>query len=243
MRILLVADLHYSLQQFDWLLGVAEEFDLVIVAGDLLDLAGHADLDTQMLVVTKYVHRLREKAPLLVCSGNHDGDVKTDDGEFIAQWLLNTRGENLWVDNQTAIFGDVTATVCPWWDGPVTQEAMIALLENEAGKRGKRWIWIHHAPPNDAPICWTGKKFAGDSGLNQLIGRLHPDFVVSGHIHNSPFHEEGSWIARVGEAWAFNPGCMFGPQPPHIVLDLDTMKAKWISAYGEKEADLAVLKS
>ena len=33
----------------------------VILAGDLLDLAGHADLDTQIVVVTKYLARIAHK--------------------------------------------------------------------------------------------------------------------------------------------------------------------------------------
>src|SRR5229473_4723071 len=36
MRCLVVADLHYSLPQFDWLLSAAPHFDLVIFAGDAL---------------------------------------------------------------------------------------------------------------------------------------------------------------------------------------------------------------
>jgi hypothetical protein len=38
MRCLVVADLHYSLPQFDWLLSAAPQFDLVIFAGDALDI-------------------------------------------------------------------------------------------------------------------------------------------------------------------------------------------------------------
>ena len=38
MRCLVVADLHYSLPQFDWLLAAAPEFDVVIFAGDALDI-------------------------------------------------------------------------------------------------------------------------------------------------------------------------------------------------------------
>ena len=51
MRALIVADLHYSLRQFDWLQRMAADYDMVILAGDLLDIAGHADLDTQIVVV------------------------------------------------------------------------------------------------------------------------------------------------------------------------------------------------
>jgi Icc-related predicted phosphoesterase len=39
MRCLLAADLHYSLQQFDWVKEVAEYFDIVVLAGDHLDVA------------------------------------------------------------------------------------------------------------------------------------------------------------------------------------------------------------
>ena len=37
MRLLAVADLHYSLPQFDWVLEVAPDFDVVVLAGDLLE--------------------------------------------------------------------------------------------------------------------------------------------------------------------------------------------------------------
>ena len=37
MRCLVVADLHYSLPQYDWLVNVADSFDLVIIAGDHLE--------------------------------------------------------------------------------------------------------------------------------------------------------------------------------------------------------------
>jgi hypothetical protein len=35
---LVVADLHYSPPQFDWLLGAAPQFDLAIFAGDAPDI-------------------------------------------------------------------------------------------------------------------------------------------------------------------------------------------------------------
>src|SRR5437763_1293129 len=39
MRCLFVADLHYSLPQFDWLLKAAAGYDLVVLAGDALDIS------------------------------------------------------------------------------------------------------------------------------------------------------------------------------------------------------------
>ncbi len=39
MHLLLVSDLHYSQPAFDWVLDVAGNFDVVVMAGDHLDLA------------------------------------------------------------------------------------------------------------------------------------------------------------------------------------------------------------
>lgn len=238
MRILAVADLHYQLQQFDWLLEQAPQFDLVIIAGDMLDLAGHADLDAQIVVVGKYLDRLRRLVPVLACSGNHDGDVRNEQDEMVAEWLTLSGAENLTVDGQSLEAGGDLFTVCPWWDGPETRATFEKWIEEEDTKPRKRWIWVYHSPPQDSPLSWTSKKFAGDPFLNELIDRYHPDLVIGGHIHNAPFMPEGSWIHRRGRTWAFNPGHVFGSEPAYLILDLDKMDAKWISYEGEREASL-----
>ena len=53
MKILHLADIHYTLKQLDWLGEVAPKFDAVILAGDLLDLVSIVELDVQILVVMK----------------------------------------------------------------------------------------------------------------------------------------------------------------------------------------------
>lgn len=238
MRILVVADLHYSLKQFDWVSSVAADYDLVVIAGDLLDLAGHADLDTQIVVVLKYLDRIRGLVPLIVSSGNHDGDVKNDQDEFIAEWLRRSGKENLHVDGESVVFSGDLFTVCPWWDGPVTREALRDFIDSEREKPHNRWLWLHHAPPDKSPVSWTGKKHFGDAYLNEIIETHHPDFVFSGHVHNSPFREDGSWIDKVGETWVFNPGHEMGALPSHIILDLEEMQATWVSSMGTERVDL-----
>ena len=58
MRCLVVADLHYSLPQFDWLLSAAPNFDLVVFAGDALDIGSLVDFRAQIVVVKKYMELL-----------------------------------------------------------------------------------------------------------------------------------------------------------------------------------------
>jgi len=53
-RILLVSDLHYTLPQFDWVVRLAPSYDLVVLAGDHLDVSSPVALDTQSVVLLRY---------------------------------------------------------------------------------------------------------------------------------------------------------------------------------------------
>jgi predicted phosphodiesterase len=55
MRILLVSDLHYSLPQLDWVVSAAARFDLIVVAGDSLNIASPVPLDAQSVVILRYL--------------------------------------------------------------------------------------------------------------------------------------------------------------------------------------------
>jgi len=154
MRLLLVADLHYSLPQFDWVLGIAGDFDLVIMAGDHLDVASLVDGRAQSVVVRKYFSRLAAKTRLLICSGNHDLDTKDPSGEKTARWLKGAQVGGVPSDGETFLIGDILFTICPWWDGPMAKAGIVAQLADAAEKRAKPWIWVHHAPPSKSPTSW-----------------------------------------------------------------------------------------
>jgi len=230
---LFVADLHYSLRQFDWLTANAGGYDLVIIGGDLLDHASALDFDVQIVVVEKYLQRIRQKTRLLVSSGNHDGDSRNAADESVAEWLLHSRADGLFVDGDSAVVGDTRITACPWWDGPVSCAELEKLLAREASHNTHRWIWSHHAPP-DTRVSWNGKRILGDSLLREWIERFGPDLVLCGHIHNAPFYPpEGSWMDQIGKTWVFNPGRQIGPCPAYIGLDLEAMTAEWMSLEGQ----------
>lgn len=238
MKILAVSDLHFGLAQFDWVAQQAGQYDLVILAGDLLDLGGHLDLDSQITVVVKYLRAISAKTPLLVCSGNHDGDEKNEAQEFIARWLQRVRAAGLTVDGGRAEFGGVRLSVCPWWDGPDTRGRMQEFLRAERPIPPQAWLWVHHAPPDGVGVSWTGQKHAGDAFLVGLIEELRPDFVFSGHIHNSPFRTGGAWFSRMGRTWTFNAGRQLGVPPAYIELDLGERTARWVSQAGDESIRL-----
>ena len=239
MKILVASDLHYKLKQFDWIANRAEHFDAVILAGDLLDISSPLDLNLQIDVIRKCLQKISEQTHLMVCSGNHDGNEKNSHDEFIAPWLLDTRAERLSVDGDNVQFADTLFTIFPWWDGDVTKREVGQQIESASKIECKKWVWIYHAPPDESATSWAGKRFIGDIELNQWIDSYKPDLVISGHIHESPFKEDGSWVDRLGDTWILNAGNNIGDMPAHIVLDLEAMSAQWVSLAGIQEQLIA----
>lgn len=229
MRMLFVADLHYELKQFDWLIANAADFDAIIIGGDLLELGARLETDVQIVVVEKYLNRLSQQKRLLVCSGNHDGDSRSPADESVCNWLRDLKTGQLFVDGDSVEIDDVLITICPWWDGPISRAEVERLLARDAAKPRKRWVWIHHSPPDKSPVSWAGRRFGGDEFLVNWIQQYQPDLVLSGHIHSAPFNSKGSWNDRIGNTWVFNPGRQIGPRPTCLIFDLDRMTAEWAS--------------
>ncbi len=238
MKILVVADLHYTLKQWDWVSLRSESFDAIVIAGDLLDIVSIVDIDVQILVVLKYLRRIQPEAKLIVASGNHDGNARNDADESVAAWLGKAREAGVHVDGDSVEIEDCLFTICPWWDGPQTRGEVANLLERDSRKEKRRWIWVYHAPPQGSAVSWTGKKHFGDAYLRDWIHQYRPDLVLGGHVHHAPFAKEGSWVDDVGGTRVFNMGRQIGPDPTHIIIDTEANTARWFSLAGAEEVRL-----
>ena len=98
MRLLLVSDLHYSMKQLDWVVAAAADYDLLVVAGDLLDIRSYVEPDAQILVVLEYLARMAARTTVVACSGNHDLNARNALGERAAVWLDDARSAGVHVD-------------------------------------------------------------------------------------------------------------------------------------------------
>ena len=234
MRILLVSDLHYTLKQLDWVDRVATEFDVVVIAGDHLDIASAVALEAQIVVMLKYFQRVGSHARVLVSSGNHDLNARGEHGEKVARWMSRARPFGVLVDGDAVDVGGTLFTICPWWDGPETQKVVDAQLARDAARVKAAWAWVYHAPPSDSPTSWNGTRHYGDDALVAWIARYRPAMVFTGHIHQSPFRQGGSWVDRVGDTWVFNAGRQIGPVPTHVIVDTDAQRAMWFSLAGNE---------
>ncbi|MGC2778465.1 MAG: metallophosphoesterase [Bradyrhizobium sp.] len=239
MRCLVVADLHYTLPQFDWLVAAADHFDAVVFAGDALDLGSIVDVRAQIVVVRKYLGLLAAKTRVMICSGNHDLEDRSAEGEKIAAWMGTVRELGIAADGDDLMVGDTLFSICPWWDGPLVKAAIERQLEAAAARKAARRVWVHHAPPANSPVSWGGKRFFGDADLVGWIEHHRPAMVISGHVHQSPFITDGSWFDRLGATWVFNTGRQPGRPPTSIVIDTDEARAFWLAAGQAQWIDLA----
>lgn len=235
MRLLHVADLHYTLPQLDWVVRVAPDFDVVVMAGDHLDVSGAVPLDAQTVVITEYLRRLRDECRVVVSSGNHDLTGPDEHGEQSALWLSAARELGVPTDGDSLVVDDTLVTVCPWWDGPVGRARVEAQLAADHQRHPETWVWVYHWPPDGSPTCWTGQRHYGDADLGGWIAAHRPDVVLTGHVHQPPFKPDGAWADRVGATWVLNPGRQIGPVPAHIEVDLGEGWAAWTSMMGREE--------
>jgi Icc-related predicted phosphoesterase len=239
MRVLVVSDLHYTMKQFDWVVGVAADYDLVVLAGDHLDISSFVAPDAQIAVVLEYLNRIAAKTVVAASSGNHDLNASDEHDERRAKWLDQARAFGVFVDGTRFETDTEVVTICAWWDGPRSYEVVERHLADDAAVVGdRRWIWVYHTPPDGSPTSWTGKRHYGDPDLRAWIERFSPDIVVCGHVHESPYVEGGAWVDRIGSALVVNAGHYRGPTPAYIEIDTDAGTARWTSLAGVDERAL-----
>jgi Icc-related predicted phosphoesterase len=192
----------------------------------------------QIPVILAYLRRLRAITRVIVCSGNHDLDARNAEGEKVANWMAKVRHNGVSTDGDSLAIDGTLFTICPWWDGPQAMQQVDAQLARDALIPKDRWIWVYHAPPDGSPTSWGGQKHFGDTALTAWIREHSPDMVLSGHIHQSPFRQGGSWVDRIDNTWVFNPGRQIGPRPTNIIINTNARMAVWSSLAGNEVVPL-----
>lgn len=235
MRILCISDLHYSLKQLDWLGANHARYDLVVIAGDIMELGSYVDSDTQAAVVEQYFRKICRHVPLVVCSGNHDL-VDEGDGTRSANWLADLAVPGLVVDGGRYEDDGVRILSFPWWETVAERERVGAWLESQHRPEDRRPVlWVHHAPPRGARTSWNGKRDLGDDTVLAWIETYRPTLVLSGHVHNAPYYAEGSWIDRIGDTVVINGGQRIGAIPATIEVELESGALTWSGMEGRHE--------
>ncbi|MDQ3120063.1 MAG: metallophosphoesterase [Verrucomicrobiota bacterium] len=222
MKILLLADLHSDRPWYRWILSELAHYDLVCVAGDLIDMFKRTEEQIEFLREQWLPPFLDTGKPLAVCSGNHDFSI--------APWLSAMPYPRVIADGQSEVVktpsGEgLIVTTCPYfYSFNESDKEMTHLWRSGADLRQRhkaRWLVLHHEPP---------EQFTPERVINKLhiwIERFSPDYVSTGHFHEST-EKLGRFSKKIGSTWCFNSGCVPGALiPSHIILDTLEGTALW----------------
>jgi Calcineurin-like phosphoesterase len=229
MRLLLTADLHFHIHWFHWLIQQAPDFDLVCIAGDLLDMFRSETRMEQAREIRTLVRELANIVPVAICSGNHDnaGRLVSHDRASLYEWFIDLgTHRNIMTDGSTRKLEDLIVTAIPYHCS--RQEKSIWLDRGSTIRRqtGIPWIVLHHVPAK------TGLGVSGEeSEAAELLETYWPDYFVSGHDHGFPYTTGQSWNQRLSESRLLVPGQLLSaPIPNYIKLDTESGELSWHTA-------------
>lgn len=211
MTILHVTDFHFNKRWFDWLLHRAPAHDLVVMSGDMLDLAVATPQRRQIEWVSDWLNDFPR--PISVCSGNHDLEWDSEAERWMpAYWLRDIVNPHVWTDGQRVTLDGLS---------------FLNLGASTRPKGGKADVWVVHAPPSKTLVATRPNGAdAGDPDLVAAVRRYAPRLVLSGHVH-TPLH----WRERCDATLFLNPGrSTDGCIPNHILVRTDEMSCQLITA-------------
>lgn len=263
MKILILSDLHFNKNWFEWAKSSAQSYQLVAIAGDLLDGYYKRGLMEQILWLHKWLCGF--PAPIAFCSGNHDAnepnlgmealgpEVLSQEDRKLARsaltanrWMDMLDMPNTVTDNQSKIVrtnkGKIAVSTIPYDYFGAATHGMEETEHTKLWQQGKRlskeekcpWFVLHHDPPAQTEVGGP----LGSRMFRKQIAEYQPDCAFSGHLHHQPY--EGSFLDRIGRTWCFNPGFtkiswQKTKTPNHIALDYQKKKATWSATWWGKE--------
>jgi Calcineurin-like phosphoesterase len=226
MKILITADLHYREHWFQWLLAQAKNYDLICLAGDLLDIFMGEPRIVQAQEVSQWIRELGKVTWVAICSGNHDnaGRQISPDRAPVYEWLVALgREPKIITDGVTQVLNDLIVTALPYH---CSKEQKSVSLDRGAiirRQRGGPWLVLHHVPP----IAYPGSTYE-EAEAAELLQIYRPNFFVSGHSHQFPYFRGSTWSQRIGGVTVLVPGQLLSASfPTHIILNTESGEESW----------------
>jgi Icc-related predicted phosphoesterase len=189
MKILHVTDLHYQKKQFEWVAQNANQYDVVCISGDFCSIWHEEPLEDQIQWIKEWLERLPRDVDFIICSGNHDVDVR---GEDTVNWLKNLKRPNITSDGNSKQIGALTFYSIGWDEAP------------EPSKLEDVDIIVCHTPPGEC-MCAVqpNGEIWGDPIIESFLeyeltrARLY----LCGHVH-----EPKKSKCTLGKTTISNPG-------------------------------------
>jgi uncharacterized protein len=187
MNILAFVDLHGNKKKFERLKEKAKDADIILCAGDLTNF--EHDYDTLLAELEGL------KKFTFIIHGNHESEESTYEKTKNLQYVKFIHRKVLRFKDHY-FFG---------WGGGGFSE-VDGELEKKAAAfervlKGKRFVFMTHAPPYNTACDELGGRHVGCRTIRRFIEETQPVVNVTGHLHET----EGSH-ARIGKCLCINAG-------------------------------------
>lgn len=237
MKVLLISDLHF--RWFDWVRAQAPQFDLVAIAGDLLDGDAKIPEIEQIAGAKDLITELTSQTQVAICSGNHDCEAEVFNGKSpFCLWMSELKTAGLVTDGRSRLVGagndrlvvtalhfDVLAGFSQCQTVVTARRNQKLLLQGKAVREKLQipWLILHHSP-----VASGGRPTYAEVNAGKMIRDFSPDYLFSGHNHDFPYRFAGAWSAQYSKTRFFCAGqCLGASSPNHIVLDTSQSRAQW----------------
>lgn len=243
-KLLLTADLHFRKPWFEWLLRVTGHYDMVCIAGDLLDMFHPDGVVPQLIYIYEWMQMMAKlEVPIALCSGNHDlpgnqpilvpgVSIRKDKlailGEYAKhnRWLHALKMNHLVaVDDDSKIIRTSSEEAISVLCVPYSAGGSMVPLAPAADP----CLILHHEPPAQTLLA---EPKTGNREFALAIARKQPTWTLSGHVHFTQ-GESNAFSQRIGKSWCFNcrqipPSLIMPPEPNYIMLDTKSREASWV---------------
>jgi predicted MPP superfamily phosphohydrolase len=226
MKIFITADLHFRQHWFRWLIEQGASYNLICIAGDLLDMFGKEPRIAQAREVSRWIRELAKVTRVAICSGNHDdaGRQISADRAPVYEWFFALGKErNIITDGVTQTVNDLIVTTVPYHCSKQQKSVWLDRGSTFRRQLGSSWLVLHHAPPMGFPGSVGEEREAAE-----LFQRYRPAYFISGHSHQFPYLAGRSWTHLIKGVDLLVPGQLLAaPFPNHIILDTNSGQARW----------------
>ena len=195
MKLLIISDVHGSIEALQNLAQKETGADALLCAGDLTHFGGKKQARPLVELLRSF------NIPVLTVHGNCDRSSVAD---LFAEEGISAHGQVTSFEGvPVAGFGGSLPAPIPT-PSTYKEEEAAGILENLGdGFSGSPWIFLVHQPPADseADIITSGKH-VGSKSVADYIMRFRPSLVCTGHIH------ESFSVSTFGDSLVVNPGSL-----------------------------------
>ncbi len=235
MRLLLTAELGQNHRWFKWLDEGSKNYDLVAIAGDLINVFRPEPLNVQILKSKAFLRSLAQKTRVVISSGNHDtvDEVASSPRGPVPKWMAGLDSINtLLSDGRTSVIRQrLIVTTLSYISSYDRKRSWLAEGAELRKKTNLPWLVIHHHPP-----AFHGSAGPEELSAGKLLKEFEPTLWSAGRFFDHAHPRGFTWMQTIDQSVVLNVSqasiateLRDAAFPNHIVFDLGSGRIQWNS--------------